>query len=159
MFASKRPRSAQHSTAARKNKDPLQRIGTDIAASSRTPSLPRSATDGLLEATRHGSRSPVPERRYSVDAKRTLSRSSSLSQPRVLSGREIDFGAMKKFNETKLKMQADVNEELRNAIDALKKPSRGVTAREYADAATQRTLPGYQPSRKLQCNAKAVISG
>lgn len=149
MFASKRPRSAHHSTAARKNKDPLRRISTAIAPASRAPSLPRSATDGLLEAARHDSRSPASERRYSVDAKRTLSRSSSLSQPRVLSGREIDFGAMKKFNETKLKMQADVNEELRNAIDALKKPSRGVTAREYADAATQRTRPGHQPSRKL----------
>lgn len=128
-----------NSVPPRKSRDPLRRVNTDMNTGTRSyRSLSRSATDGLLQVVRGDSRSPAPERRNSTDGRRTLSRSSSVGQAGALSGREIDLGAMKRFNEAKLKPKPDANEELRYAIAALKKPNRDVSAREYADAASQR---------------------
>ncbi|KAB8338999.1 hypothetical protein FH972_021938 [Carpinus fangiana] len=138
----------------------LQKVKTDKAGSiagDRMPSLSRSATDSLL----HGfdrPKSPTPQSATFIgDTRRSLSRANSVAQSVRGRTREVDMGAIHKFNESRQKKSANVEQELKDAIATLKKPNRGMAVKDYVDAsdrrkasklgsksASQRLAPGVQ---------------
>jgi hypothetical protein len=67
-----------------------------------------------------------------------VSRGGGLKSTRF-SQREVDLTAMPKRKETKLKKKVQVEEELKHAISALKKPNRILAGRCFMEAAEQRT--------------------
>lgn len=59
--------------------------------------------------------------------------------------REVDMTVISKFNEGKARKKAKVEEELRDAITALKKPNRGLVTSDYFRTADKLVLaPGNQ---------------
>jgi len=120
---------------------PLQRVSTEVSntRSRKPPSLARSATDTLLLQRINGERTETPQKNAFKDIRKPLSRSNSINQSkRLLSQREVDMSAMTKFKGVKLKKNAAVEQELKNAIATLKKPNRSIAVKDYVDAADQR---------------------
>lgn len=119
----------------------LARISTDTAAQAtdRPPSLARCATDSLVVPglKREASETPLAAVPIKLDRTGSLSRSSSSTLKRF-SQREVDLSAMTAANEAKLRKRATIEEELKSAISALKKPNRGLAVREYVDSTDQR---------------------
>ncbi|KAJ9647732.1 hypothetical protein H2199_001506 [Coniosporium tulheliwenetii] len=119
---------------------PLQKVSSEInPMRRRPPSLARSATDsGVVPGLkREGSEIPlmaIPRQESQVR------RGGSLADIKRFRQREIDLTAMTAANEAKLRKKAAVENELKTAISALKKPNRGLAVKELVDSADQRRL-------------------
>ncbi|PSK55413.1 hypothetical protein B9Z65_2802 [Elsinoe australis] len=128
---------------SRTEREPLQRVPSERQSQKRraTPSLARSATDsqlvpGLKREPSEISLDSIP---LKAEVKADSRRSSLLDKMR-LRQREVDFDAMSQVQESKRKKQAEVENKLKEAISALKKPNRVLAGRELADVAEQREL-------------------
>lgn len=55
--------------------------------------------------------------------------------------REVDFTSLAREENDKAKKQASINDELKNAIAALKKPNRELAGKTFAETIEQRTMP------------------
>lgn len=128
---------------SRTDREPLERVPSERQTHKRraTPSLARSATDsrlvpGLKREPSEISLDSIP---LKAEVKADSRRSSLLDKMR-LRQREVDFDAMSQVQESKRKKQAEVENKLKEAISALKKPNRVLAGRELADVAEQREL-------------------
>ena len=128
---------------AKKSRRSLARVATDTVGrtgSARAPSLARSATDSVIlnGIKREGSEVPlsaIPFQRSPSNAAR-----QSASHLKLLKGREIDLASTSKAAAARAKQRKRVEEDLQEAISALKKPNRGLAAGSYADDIEKRGL-------------------
>jgi DNA replication regulator SLD3 len=136
---------------SKKPRRSLTRVATDTTGQSikrRNTSLARSTTDSALinGIKREGSEirlSAIPlQRSPSQAAKR------SMSQMRILKGREIDLETTSAAAAAKIRQKKRVEDDLKDAITALKKPNRGLAAGNYANDVEQRGLGLTNKSRK-----------
>jgi len=84
-------------------------------------------------------------------------------QLKHLQQRQIDLNAITVATENKLKRKANIEEELRGAINTLKKPNRGLAVKDYVESTEQRSLGSKSmrkktagPIRKVLQNAENV---
>lgn len=145
---------------AKKSRRSLTRVATDNAGrtmSRTTPSLNRSATDSALVngIKREGSEVPLAaipfQRSPSKDSRR------SMSQVRHLQGRQIDLAQPSAMATAKMKQKQRVEEDLQDAILALKKPNRDLAAGSYIAEIEERGLGVTAKSRKPSNPARKVI--
>jgi DNA replication regulator SLD3 len=136
---------------AKKSRRSLARVATDNTGRTverTTPSLNRSATDSALlnGIKREGSEVPLS----AIPFRRSPSKSArqSMSQIRHLQGRQIDLAQPSAAAAAKLKHKQRVEEDLQDAILALKKPNRGLAAGGYVADIEQRGLGLPEKSRK-----------
>ena len=93
--------------------------------------------------------------------RRSMSRASSMMTSKKLNQREVDMSAITRFNESKSKKKAAIDQELHDAIATLKKPNREQAVKDYVDAAERRGGMGNaQPnkSNKLGLAAKRRLN-
>lgn len=135
------PGSELPPSGASRSRKGLSRVATDsLRPTEQPPSLMRSATDSLVQGIKR-EKSAIPRLSFDFkEQKRPLSRSGSISQAKMLNHREVDFGFISKFNESKARKKVNVEQELRDAISTLKKPNRGLAVKELVDAADSRKL-------------------
>ncbi|KAH7388792.1 DNA replication regulator SLD3-domain-containing protein [Pyrenochaeta sp. MPI-SDFR-AT-0127] len=122
-----------------------------------TPTLHRSATDSTLVngVKREGSEVPLS----SIPFQRSPSKSArqSMSQMRHLQGREIDLTQPSAAAAAKLKQKQRVEEDLKDAISALKKPNRGLAAGGYVADIERRGLGSTSKPRKSANPVRKII--
>jgi DNA replication regulator SLD3 len=138
----------------------LARVATENmgrTTKSATPSLVRSMTDSSLFQVikREGSEVPMSaipfQRSPSKNARR------SMSQIRHLEGRELDLTTPSAAVTAKLKQKQRVEEDLQEAISALKKPNRGLAAGGYVNDLERRSLGPSSRSRKQPNPVRKVV--
>ncbi|KAF2266912.1 hypothetical protein CC78DRAFT_531340 [Lojkania enalia] len=122
-----------------------------------TPSLNRSVTDSALvhDIKREGSEIPltaIPLQRSPSAAAR-----QSMSYFNLLKGRQIDLSTPTAGAAAKLKQKKRVEEDLKEAISALKKPNRSLAAGSYADDIERRRLGLTNKSRKPANPVRKII--
>ncbi|KAF2652876.1 hypothetical protein K491DRAFT_695208 [Lophiostoma macrostomum CBS 122681] len=136
----------------KKSRRTLGRVATDTTAQAmarkRTPSLHRSATDSHLlnHVKREESEVPlaaIPFQRSPSNAAR-----QSLSQLKHLKGRQIDLSGPSAATAAKLQHKKRVEEDLQEAITALKKPNRGLAVGGYVDDLERRGLGSSNKTKK-----------
>ncbi|KAF2794891.1 hypothetical protein K505DRAFT_324445 [Melanomma pulvis-pyrius CBS 109.77] len=144
---------------AKKSRRTLARVATDTTAHVTrrrpTPSLHRSTTDSALlnGIKREGSEVPlgaIPFQRSPSNAAR-----HSMSQLKHLKGREIDLTTPSAAVSAKLQQKKRVEEDLKEAILALKKPNRGLAAGIYVDDVERRGV-GSSKSKKAPSATRKV---
>ncbi|KAG8626724.1 hypothetical protein KVT40_005669 [Elsinoe batatas] len=130
-------------TSSKSKGEPLQRMPSEKISSKRqlTPSLIRSATDSQLVPgiKREPSELSLDSIPLKADLRGEPRRSSTLDKMK-LRQREVDFDAMSQAQESRRKKQVEVENKLKEAISALKKPNRVLAGKELADVAEQREL-------------------
>jgi DNA replication regulator SLD3 len=137
---------------AKKSRRSLARVATDNTGRTverTTPSLSRSATDSALlnGIKREGSEVPLSAIPFQRSPS-TKSARQSMSQIRHLQGRQIDLAQPSAAAAAKLKHKQRVEEDLQEAISALKKPNRGLAAGGYVATNEQRGLGLPSKSKK-----------
>jgi hypothetical protein len=147
--------------STRKNGDRRPRIGLQKTLSdtngfirSKAPSLPRSATDTqsiprLKREANELSLLDIPLARPS--------HRDSLSQLRHLQQRQVDLTAISAATDAKLRQKAKIEQDLKDAIDTLKRPNRGQAVKELADAADQRSLGSASMRKKTMGPVRKVL--
>ncbi|KAI4625170.1 uncharacterized protein J4E87_005016 [Alternaria ethzedia] len=145
---------------AKKSRRSLARVATDNTGRTTeriTPSLSRSATDSALldGIKREGSEVPLS----AIPFRRSPSKSArqSMSQIRHLQGRQIDLAEPSAAASAKIKHKQRVEEDLQEAILALKKPNRGLAAGGYIADIEQRGLGLPKQSRKPTVTVRKTI--
>lgn len=125
------PGAAVHRPPMRRPRRTLERVLTEERSASRNPpSLSRSATDSVL---------PRLKREVSEASMSSIPISnSSISNSRRYTQREVDLCSISQAKEAKLKKKASVEQELKGAIAALKKPNPRVAVKELVEAAERR---------------------
>ncbi|KAH7414308.1 DNA replication regulator SLD3-domain-containing protein [Phaeosphaeria sp. MPI-PUGE-AT-0046c] len=136
---------------AKKSRRSLARVATDTVRRSTdrfTPALSRSATDSALikGIKREGSEAPLSAIPFSRSPSRDNRRSMSHFQ--YLAAREVDLTTPSATATAKLKQKKRVDEEVKEAITALRKPNRGLAAGGYVDENERRSLGLASRSRK-----------
>jgi DNA replication regulator SLD3 len=128
-------------TNDKKARRPLSRVATEsFSQPAKVPrSFSRSATDSQVVPVK----SETPELNISSilprrDSQPSLARKSDVLEKHRLRQREVDFGAIAAANEAKAKKKQEVEQKLKDAISALKKPSRAAVSGEFVDAVEQR---------------------
>jgi DNA replication regulator SLD3 len=142
---------------AKKSRRTLARVATDTTAIAQrrpTPSLNRSTTDSALlnGIKREGSEVPlgaIPFQRSPSNAAR-----QSLSQFKHLKGREIDLTTPSAAVSAKMKQKKRVEEDLKEAITALKKPNRDLAVGGYVNDLEKRGLGSVSKSKKAPATRK-----
>lgn len=137
----------------------MQKTASDTQTTFRPPSLLRSATDSIIK--REMSEVPlsaIPHLRDSRPPSRSRQPSIHLQH---LNRRQIDLNELSVATDAKLKRKAAIDEELKEAITALKKPNRGLAIKDYVEAAKQREIMGtskrkQHPSRRVFQNVENV---
>lgn len=162
MKAPTNPRKsgASNEPEAKKSRRSLARVATDNTGRTIervTPALHRSATDSALlhGIKREGSEVPLS----AIPFQRSPSKSArqSMSQIRHLQGRQIDLNRPSAAAEAKIKHKQRVDEDLQEAILALKKPNRGLAAGGYVADKEQRGLGQARTSRKPANPVRKII--
>ncbi|KAF2031999.1 hypothetical protein EK21DRAFT_99322 [Setomelanomma holmii] len=145
---------------AKKSRRSLARVATDTMRRTTervTPSLNRSATDSALLAgiKREGSEVPMS----AIPFQRSPSKNNrrSMSQFRHLEGRELDLTTPSAAVTAKLKQKQRVEDELKEAITALKKPNRGLAAGGYVEDIERRSFGPASRSRKQANPVRRVV--
>lgn len=110
------------------------------------PSLSRSATDSavpnLKRETSDTSLSAVPLNRLNIQKSKRYSQ------------REVDLNAVSQAAENRLKKKASVEQELKGAIAALKKPNPRMAVKEFVEAAEKRVAGSHLTSKQFKyCGA------
>lgn len=133
--------SEERPRADRKSRKPLQRVSTESTNhfSKTIPSLGRSATDsqvipGLKRESSEISLDLIPRK----DSQRSTSRRNTAVD--LMKRREVNFSSLSIDIDAKTKKKAEVEEKLREAITALRKPNRVAAGQEFADVVEQRNL-------------------
>jgi DNA replication regulator SLD3 len=144
----------------KKSRRSLARVATETmrrSTSRATPSLSRSATDSALikGVKREGSEAPLSTIPFQRSPSRDTRR--SMSQYRHLVGRELDLTTPSAAVTAKLKQKQRVEEELKDAITALKKPNRGLAAGGYVEEVERRSLGPSSRSRKQLNPVRKVV--
>jgi DNA replication regulator SLD3 len=144
----------------KKSRRSLARVATETIRRSTdrvTPSLSRSATDSALirDIKREGSEAPLS----TIPFQRSPSKNNrrSMSQYRHLEGRELDLTTPSAAVTAKLKQKQRVEEDLKEAITALKKPNRGLAAGGYVDDVERRGAGPSSRSRKQLNPTRKVV--
>jgi hypothetical protein len=144
----------------KKSRRSLARVATDSTGRTierTTPSLSRYATDSALldGIKREGSEVPLS----AIPFRRSPSKSArqSMSQIRHLQGRQIDLAQPSAAASAKIKHKQRVEEDLQEAILALKKPNRGLAAGGYVADIEQRGLGLPNKSRKPTVTVRKTI--
>lgn len=146
---------------AKKSRRTLSRVATETTGQPCqrrvTASLSRSNTDPALidGIKREGSEVPlsaIPFQRSPSKAAR-----QSMSQFKHLKGREIDLATTSAAAAAKLRQKKRVEEDLKEAITALKKPNRGLAAGGYVDEIEKRGLGPTGKSRKPANTVRKVV--
>jgi DNA replication regulator SLD3 len=145
---------------AKKSRRSLARVATDTTGQTgqrRAPSLHRSATDSALTdgIKREGSEAPlsaIPFQRSPSNAAR-----QSMSHMKLLKGRQIDLDTRSAAEAAKMKQKKRVEEEIQEAIIALKKPNRGLAVGSYVDEAEKRGLGGSSKSKKPTNTMRRIV--
>ena len=139
--ASLRSTSSTHRERVRKPRRTLDRVLTDeqSASQKRPPSLSRSLTEPVL---------PQIKREKSDTSLCTIPLNRVAMHKRY-SQREVDFQAASQATEAKLKQKAKVEQELQNAIAALKKPNPRMAVKELVEDAERRVARSRSRSRQL----------
>lgn len=136
---------------AKKSRRSLARVATDtmrVSTDRFTPALSRSATDSALikGIKREGSEAPLSAIPFSRSPSRDNRRSMSHFQ--YLAAREVDLTTPSATATAKLKQKKRVDEEVKEAITALRKPNRGLAVGGYVDENERRGLGPASRSRK-----------
>lgn len=130
----------------------LQKTPSDTTGNirARPPTLSRAATDSVMpRMTRETSDISLLE----IPQARPVQRNSSV-QLKHLKHRQIDMFAISAATEAKQKQKAKIQEDLKNAVDILKKPNRGQAVKDYVDASEQRSLGSASMRKKTGTNRK-----
>lgn len=113
-----------------------------IASRRPTPSLSRSATDSVL---------PVIKQEFEDAKLNSISLyRQSIEQSKLYARREVDLTAEAKATQAKLKRKITVEQELKGAIDALKKPNARLAVKEFVEASDERNSNRKSKPRKSQ---------
>lgn len=146
---------------SKKPRRSLGRIATDTTGKTgharATPSLGRSATDstvirGIKRECSEVPLSAVPFQRSPSNAAR-----QSMSHLKLLKGREVDLGSTSGTSAARMRQRKKVEEDLKEAISALKKPNRELAASSYADDIEKRGLGLTNKSRKPANPVRKII--
>ncbi|KAJ4296547.1 hypothetical protein N0V90_006592 [Kalmusia sp. IMI 367209] len=146
---------------SKKSRRSLGRVTTDttgrIGYAQVMPSLNRSATDSIIlnGIKREGSEVPlsaIPFQRSPSAAAR-----QSMSHLKLLKGREMDLNTSSAAAAARAKQRKRVEEDLQEAISALKKPNRGLVAGSYADDIEKRSLVSTNRSRKPANPVRKIV--
>lgn len=143
----------------KKPRDPLSRVASEANYQSSKPArtFVRSCTDsfvvpGLKREASEISLAQIPSRDLTPAAAAAAGpRRSASERMRV---REVDFSAIQRSNDAKLKKRQEVEERLKEAITALKRPNSAQAGREIADVSEQRRLIAQGRSRTSQSHAQ-----
>jgi DNA replication regulator SLD3 len=144
---------------SKKPRRSLGRVATDTTGrtgSVRAPSLNRSATDSTILniIKREGSEVPIsaiPFQRSPSNAAR-----QSASHLKLLKGREMDLNTTSKAAAARAQQRKRVEDDLQQAISALKKPNRGLAAGSYADDVEKRGLGSLGSANRSRKPANPV---
>lgn len=137
----------------------LQKTNSDTQAVFRPPSLIRSATDSFIKReTSEVPLSAIPQLKSSRPPSRSRQPSITLQR---LNRRQVDLSALSAASEAKLKRKATIDDELKEAITALKKPNRGLAIKDYVEASEQRVFAStskrkQHPARRILQNVENV---
>lgn len=142
---------------AQKVRRTLQRVLTDekMAAQTRPPSLARSTTAPVMPELKRESSEPT------LASLRPASR-GGIQKPKRLDNREVDLDAVVKQNEAKIKRMKsliDQKKELDDAINALRKPNRGLVGKDLAETAEKRTADAVSKSARKPKNPIRLAVG
>ena len=145
---------------SKKSRRSLARVATDTnvrTVERVTPSLSRSMTDSVVSngIKREGSEIPLS----AIPFQRSPSKSArqSMSQMKHLQGRQIDLSQPSAAAAAKLKQKQRVEEDLQEAISALKKPNRGLAAGDYMAAIEQHGFGSTNRSRKQKNPVRKTV--
>ncbi|OCK83274.1 hypothetical protein K432DRAFT_432987 [Lepidopterella palustris CBS 459.81] len=122
------------------------------------PLLHRSATDSALVPglKREGSEVPLSAIPFQRSPSTTSSR-QTMAQFKRLSQREVDLSTKSSAVDTKIKQKKRVEEELKSAISALKKPNRELAVGGYVDDVERRGLGAAGRSRKPANPSRKIL--
>ena len=128
----------------RPSRKPLDRVLTSerVVSKRRPASLARSATDSLVPF--------IKEELQEVSLTKLPVARQSIHQSKFYARREVDLTAEVKATEAKLKRKAEIEQQLKGAIFALKKPNARLAVKEYVDSSDQRKEPQKGRPRKSQ---------
>ena len=128
----------------RPSRKPLDRVLTSerVMSKRRPATLTRSATDSLIPF--------IKEELQEVSLTKLPVARQSIHQSKFYARREVDLTAEFKATEAKLKRKAEIEQQLKGAIFALKKPNARLAVKEYADASDQRMESQKRKPRKSQ---------
>ena len=135
----------------------LQKTASDTQTLHRPPSLARSATGTFKRETSEIPLSAISHLKDSRPPSRSRQPSIQLQH---LNRRQVDLNAISSATEAKLKRKAVIEEELKEAITALKKPNRGLAIKEFVEASERRTFASASASaskRKKDVAARRVL--
>ncbi|KAL9596809.1 MAG: hypothetical protein Q9179_004486 [Wetmoreana sp. 5 TL-2023] len=126
-----KPGAAIKRAQPRQTRRTLERVLTDDMKSQRPKStLSRSATDSILPNLK---REPSETALNALPAKK-----ATLHESKRYSQREVDLTVISQAAEAKMRKKANVEEELRGAIAALKRPNPRMAVKEFVEAAERR---------------------
>ncbi|KAI8936381.1 hypothetical protein NX059_006793 [Plenodomus lindquistii] len=158
--AASRNSALSNAPEVKKSRRSLARVATDNTGRTIervTPSLNRSATDSSLVPTIKREGSEVPMAAIPFQRSPSKSARQSMSQIRHLQGRQIDLNRPSAAAEAKIKHKQRVEEDLQEAILALKRPNRGLAAGGYVADKEQRGLGLVSKSRKQANPVRRVV--
>ncbi|KAL8865304.1 MAG: hypothetical protein Q9174_006959 [Haloplaca sp. 1 TL-2023] len=144
-----KPGAAIERLPAREARRTLERVLTEDRTSRRpAPTLTRSATESVVPKLK---REPSETSLNMVPLNRSgFQRSQRFDQ------REVDLAANSQATEAKIRKRANVEQELKGAIAALKKPNPRMAVKEYVEAGERRAgVTKSLGSRKQAANALA----
>ncbi|KAF2131771.1 hypothetical protein P153DRAFT_312462 [Dothidotthia symphoricarpi CBS 119687] len=144
----------------KKSRRSLARVATDTIGRTGervTPSFNRAATDSILVdgIKREGSEAPLS----AIPFHRSPSKGArqSMSQLKHLQGRQIDLTTTSAAATAKMKQKQRVEEDLKEAISALKKPNRGLAVGGYMADVERRGISSTDKSRKPANPVRKVV--
>ncbi|KAF2199928.1 hypothetical protein GQ43DRAFT_442041 [Delitschia confertaspora ATCC 74209] len=136
---------------SKKARRSLTRVATDTNAQAtlkrHTPSLNRSATDSALFPAIKREGSEIPLSAVPFQREPSVASRQSVAAFKQLTRREIDLSKPQSSVAAKLKQKKKVEDDLKEAITALKKPNRGLAVGGYVDEIEKRGL-GFGASSK-----------
>ena len=144
-YASQKPGASLQRQQIQRPRRTLERVLTDERSASQRPppSLSRSATDPNLPQVKREvsdtSLSSIPLNRVAMHKR--------------YSQREVDLHATSQAAEAKLKKKARVEQELQDAIAALKKPNPRMAVKDLVEDAERRSTASH--SRSMTCLVRA----
>jgi DNA replication regulator SLD3 len=137
---------------------PLQKTPSESynQSKARPPSLMRSATDSLTMPRLKREASEMSVSMFDIPPAKPATRGTSV-QLKHLQARQIDINALTIATEKKLRQKAKIEEELKGAINTLKKPNRGLAIKEYVDNTEQRSLGSTSMRKKTAALNRKIL--
>jgi DNA replication regulator SLD3 len=130
--------------------------GSFNQSKARPPSLIRSATDSQAIPRLKREASELSTSLFDISPAKPATRGTSV-QLKHLQSRQIDLNALTIATEKKLKQKAKIEEELKGAINTLKKPNRGLAVKEYVEETEQRSLGSTSMRKKTAGPIRKIL--